>query len=51
MSPDNRYLCVPAEHCAPPILRPGFLTGLPPLGLDPAELAILLVTRARELGC
>jgi hypothetical protein len=33
------------------ILRPGFLTGLPPLGQDPAELAILLVTRARELGC
>jgi hypothetical protein len=33
------------------ITRPGFLAGLPPLALDPVDLAIALVTKALERGC
>ena len=33
------------------ITRPGFLTGLPPLVEDPADLAIHLVTEALARGC
>lgn len=33
------------------ITRPGFLTGLPPLADDPADLAIHLVTEALARGC
>jgi hypothetical protein len=33
------------------IIRPGFLTGLPPLAEDPADLAIFLVTEALARGC
>jgi len=33
------------------ITRPGFLAGLPLMALDPADLAVFLVARARALGC
>ncbi|HEX9082781.1 MAG TPA: hypothetical protein VF768_10905, partial [Holophagaceae bacterium] len=41
----------PAAPVDDRILRPGFLAGLPPLGPDPADLALFLVLRARALGC
>ena len=33
------------------ITRPGFLAGLPLMALDPVDLAVFLVTKARQLGC
>lgn len=33
------------------ITRPGFLTGLPLMALDPVDLAVFLVTQARLRGC
>lgn len=33
------------------IARPGFLAGLPLMALDPVDLALFLVTKARLLGC
>jgi len=33
------------------ITRPGFLAGLPPLGLEPVDVAVFLVTQARGRGC
>ena len=33
------------------ITRPGYLAGLPLMALDPVDLALFLVTKARQLGC
>jgi hypothetical protein len=33
------------------ITRPGFLVGLPPMALDPVDLALFLVSQARAHGC
>ena len=33
------------------ITRPGFLAGLPLMALDPVDLAVFLVTAARQRGC
>jgi hypothetical protein len=33
------------------ITRPGYLTGLPALAVDPVDLAVFIVSRARSLGC
>lgn len=33
------------------ITRPGFLAGLPLMALDPVDLAVFLVERARSMGC
>jgi hypothetical protein len=33
------------------ITRPGFLTGLPPLSVDPVDLAIFLVSEALSRAC
>lgn len=41
----------PAAPLDDRILRPGFLTGLPPLAADPADLALFLVSEAMARGC
>jgi hypothetical protein len=41
----------PAAPLDDRMTRPGFLTGLPPLSVDPADLAIFLVSQARSRGC
>jgi hypothetical protein len=33
------------------MLRPGFLASLPPMGVDPADLALFLITEARGRSC
>lgn len=33
------------------ITRPGFLAGLPSMALDPVDLAVFLVSKARQMGC
>jgi hypothetical protein len=41
----------PAAPLDDRITRPGFLTGLPLMALDPVDLAVFLVTQARQRGC
>lgn len=41
----------PAAALDDRITRPGFLTGLPLMALDPMDLAVFLVRRARQRGC